>query len=158
MVDYLVKPIDFKKLQDVLSDWLPELRNSIVPGRGEKMLAVATKGQDSGNAVVNAAVLARLREHVGNIAPVAEVFLCSLERRLAELEQAIQRDDADAIKKVAHTMKGSSSQFGAEELTRLCLLAENMGKNRNLQQIERIFSQIVAAVGRVKLFFAEQLD
>ena len=89
---------------------------------------------------------------------MAGIFLRSLERRIVELEQAIQRNDADAVNKVAHTMKGSSSQFGAEELTHLCLLAENMGKSGNIQQIERIFRQIVAAVGKVKRFFAEQLD
>ena len=158
MVDYLVKPIDFNKLQDILSDWLPELRTSIVPGTGKNTLDTALKRQHSGSAVINTVALERLREHVGNIAPVAGVFLRSLERRIAELEQAIQRKDADAINKVAHTMKGSSSQFGAEELTHLCLLAENMGKSGNLQQIERIFTQIVGAVGKVKRFFAEQLD
>ncbi len=158
MVDYLVKPVDFNKLQEILSDWLPELQTSIVPGTGGKTFDEAPKGQNSGGAVINTVVLERLREHVGNIGPVAGVFLRSLERRIAELEQAIQRNDADAINKVAHTMKGSSSQFGAEELTHLCLLAENMGKSGNLQQIERIFTQIVAAVGKVKRFLAEQLD
>jgi hypothetical protein len=51
-----------------------------------------------------------------------------------------------------------SSQFGAEELTHFCLLAENMGKSGNIQQIGRIFTQIAAAADKVKLFFAEQLD
>lgn len=158
MAGYLVKPIDFNKLQDILSDWLPELRTSIVPGTEANTLDATPKGQNSSSAVINTAVLERLREHVGNITPVAGVFLRSLERRLAELEQAIERNDADAINKVAHTMKGSSSQFGAEELTHFCLLAENMGKSGNIQQIARIFTQIVAAVDKVKLFFAEQLD
>jgi CheY-like chemotaxis protein/HPt (histidine-containing phosphotransfer) domain-containing protein len=158
MVDYLIKPIDFNKLQAILSDWLPELRTSIVPGTEANTHDAAPKGQNVGSAVINTAVLERLREHVGNITPVAGVFLRSLERRLVELEQAIERNDADAINKVAHTMKGSSSQFGAEELTHFCLLAENMGKSGNIQQIARIFTQIVAAVGKVKLFFAEQLD
>jgi len=158
MVDYLVKPIDFNQLQDVLSDWLPELRASVVPGTEGKTADAATKGQDTGSAVINTVVLERLREHVGNITTVAGIFLRSLERRIVELEQAIQRNDADAVNKVAHTMKGSSSQFGAEELTHLCLLAENMGKSGNIQQIERIYRQIVAAVGKVKRFFAEQLD
>ena len=158
MVDYLVKPINFNKLQEILSDWLPELQTSIVPGTGGKTFDEAPKGQNSGGAVINTVVLERLREHVGNIVPVASVFLRSLERRIIELEQAIQRNDADAINKVAHTMKGSSSQFGAEELTHLCLLAENMGKSGNIQQVERIFTQIVTAVGKVKRILTEQLD
>jgi CheY-like chemotaxis protein/nitrogen-specific signal transduction histidine kinase/HPt (histidine-containing phosphotransfer) domain-containing protein len=158
MVDYLIKPLDFKKLQAVLSSWLPELRASVVP----KSLAATPADGDSPasgeSVVVNAAALSRLREHVGDITPVAGVFLRSLDRRVAELERAVQARESAAINKVAHTMKGSSSQFGAEELAHLCLLAENMGKNGNIAQIDRIFAQIVQAVTRVKHFFAEQLD
>ena len=156
MVDYLVKPLDFNTLQTVLSHWLPELRFSVTPkaslanGEGPRETKKA--------AVVNTAVLQRLHEHVGNIAPVVTVFLHSLDRRVAELERAVQVRDAGAINKVAHTMKGSSSQFGAEDLAHLCLLAEHMGKSGNIHQIDLIFAQIVQAVALVKQFFAEQLD
>ncbi len=158
MVDYLVKPIDFNQLQEVVSHWLPELQTSIVPKTWDKSEAVATPWQDSGSAVIDTAILERLREHVGNITPVVGIFLRSLERRITELEQAIQHNDAEAINKVAHTIKGSSSQFGAEELTHLCQLAENMGKSGNLQQMDRIFTQIVGATEKVKQFFTEQLE
>ena len=158
MVDYLVKPIDFNKLQGVLSHWLPELHTSVVPGIGEKTLEAASSGQNAGSVVIDTAILERLREHVGDIGPVVGIFLSSLERRVGELEQAVQRSDAEAIKKVAHTMKGSSSQFGAQELTHLCQLAENMGKSGNIAQIGRIFEQIVGAVRKVQYFFTEQLD
>lgn len=157
MVDYLIKPLDFHKLQAVVSHWLPELQSSILP----KSLALdeSQNTEDPvASTVVNAAVLQRLREHVGNITPVIGVFLRSLDRRLVELEGAVQARDAEAINKVAHTMKGSSSQFGAEDLAQLCLLLEQMGKNGNIQHVDRIFAQIVQSVGRVKHFFAEQLD
>ena len=156
MVDYLIKPLDFNKLQAVLSHWLPELRPSIVP---KSLARNEIEGGVTGiQMAVNTAVLQRLREHVGNITPVVGVFLRSLDRRVTELDRAVQARDAEAINKVAHTMKGSSSQFGAEDLAQLCLLAEHMGKSGNIQQIDRIFTQIVQAVARVKHFFAEQLD
>lgn len=156
MVDYLVKPLDFNTLQTVLSHWLPELRFSVVP---KASAANGEAARETKNvAVVNTAVLQRLHEHVGNIAPVATVFLHSLDRRVAELKRAVEARDAGAINKVAHTMKGSSSQFGAEDLAHLCLLAEHMGKSGNIQQIDLIFAQIVQAVALVKQFFTEQLD
>ncbi len=155
MVDYLLKPLDFNKLQAVLNRWLPELRVSIVPCTTAK----AVGGQAAGEpVVVNTAVLQRLREHVGNIGPVIGVFLRSLDRRLVELERAVQAKNAEAIDKVAHTMKGSSSQFGAEELAQLCKIAEQMGKSGNIQQVDRLFAQITRSVARVKQFFAEQLE
>jgi two-component system, sensor histidine kinase len=156
MVDYLIKPLDFNKLQAVLSHWLPELQPSIVPKSLARDEAVA--GTTNTYRVVDISLLQRLREHVGNITPVIGVFLRSLDRRVVELEEAVQARDAEAINKVAHTMKGSSSQFGAEDLAQLCVLAEHMGKSGNLQQIDRIFTQIVQAVALVKQFFAEHLD
>ncbi|MDD2462396.1 MAG: ATP-binding protein [Desulfobulbus sp.] len=157
MVDYLVKPLDFNRLQEVLSRWLPELKTSVVPksSRREQVEGQVSNGK---GAVVNGASLQRLREHVGDITPAVGVFLRSLDRRLAELQQAVAGQDAQGINKVAHTMKGSSSQFGAEELAGLCLLAEQMGKTGNLRQGKRILEQITQAVTQVKQFFTEQLD
>lgn len=158
MVDYLVKPLDFRKLQDVLTQWIPDLENAIVPSDPSPVPADGEGEQGPNHVVINTAVLARLREHVGNITPVAGVFLRSLERRLIEFEQAVSQNDPQAVNKVAHTMKGSSSQFGADELAHLCLLAENLGKSGNIQQIGRIHAQIIRAVEKVKRFFSEQLD
>jgi CheY-like chemotaxis protein/nitrogen-specific signal transduction histidine kinase/HPt (histidine-containing phosphotransfer) domain-containing protein len=158
MVDYLVKPLDFRKLQAVLAHWLPELRTSIVPRSLQKDAEEVAVPPNRSHAVINTAVLERLREHIGNLNPAAGLFLRSLERRVVELEGAVQRKDAEAINKVAHTMKGSSSQFGAEELAHLCLLAENMGKSGNIAQIDRIFAQIVQSVSEVQQYFAEALD
>ena len=155
MVDYLLKPLDFKQLQAVLNRWLPELRTSIVPSTAADTAETRTPGEP---VVINTAVLQRLREHVGNIGPVIGVFLRSLDRRLVEMERAVQAKNAEAIDKVAHTMKGSSSQFGAEELAQLCKIAEQMGKSGNIQQVDRLFAQITRSVARVKQFFAEQLE
>ncbi|WP_310598670.1 ATP-binding protein [Desulfobulbus sp.] len=156
MVDYLVKPLDFNKLQAVLARWLPELPSSIVPG------AAGAEANDKPAVrepvAVNEAVLLRLRENVGDITPVVAVFLRSLDRRLAELDKAVRARDPEAINKVAHTMKGSSSQFGAEELAQLCLLAEQIGKSGKMQQIDRLHGQIIRSVDRVKRFFTELLD
>ncbi|MCL1980344.1 MAG: ATP-binding protein [Proteobacteria bacterium] len=156
MVEYLVKPLDFRKLQVVLSRWLPEWRNSIVPGTAgtEGIFEPAVQGL----AAVNEVILQRLRENVGDITPVVGVFLRSLDRHLAELDQAVRARDPEAVNKVVHTMKGSGSQFGAEELAQLCLLAEQLGKSGNMQRIDWVHGQIIRAVGRVKRFFTELLD
>jgi len=158
MVDYLIKPIDFKQLQEVLTNWLPERSISVIPGAGARTAATGVPASEGVSPVIDTVALARLREHVGDITPVAAIFLSSLKRRLNELAEAIAHHDPEAINKVAHTIKGSSSQFGAMELAHLCLLAENMGKSGNLQQIDRIYKQIVVAADKVHHFFTEQLD
>lgn len=159
MVDYLVKPLDFEQLQRVLSTWLPELQVSVLPrskSRTESQPAVTNNQPEA--TTINLAVLNRLRENVGNINPVIQVFLRTLDSRIGELKRAIVARDAEAINKVAHTMKGSGSQFGADKLVAHCLQAENMGKSRKIAQIDRIYEKIVAEAEKVKRFFTEQLD
>ena len=155
MSDYLVKPLDFGQLRRVLEQWLPELRDPVATG-GAARPAADPVTADTG-AVINTAVLDRLREHLGDIRPAVDIFLRSLDIRLNDLRRAMERGDGEAIGKVAHTMKGSSSQFGAEELTRLCLQAETMGKSGQLGQIGRVFTAIVRAAENVRRFLPERL-
>jgi HPt (histidine-containing phosphotransfer) domain-containing protein len=108
--------------------------------------------------VINIAVLERLREHVGDIRPAVDIFLRSLDIRINDLHRALERGDVEAVGKVAHTMKGSSSQFGAEVLTRLCLQAERMGKSGTIRQPERLYAAIVEAAANVRRFLSERLD
>lgn len=109
-------------------------------------------------AVINTVVLDRLREHVGDIRPAVDIFLRSLDIRINDLHQALERGDAEAVARVAHTMKGSSSQFGAEEFSRLCLQAENIGRTGTIRQPDRLFAAMVAAAGKVRRFLSERLD
>lgn len=157
MVDYLVKPIDFSKLQEVLCNWLPSWQRSFLPEPVPPSVPIEPALELSGE-VVNTQVVRRLQEHVGNIGPVVTVFLRSLDRRLAELKASIATSDAQQINKIAHTMKGSSSQFGAEELAQLCQLAEHMGRSGNLEQMGLIYGKIARSVAQVQQFFTEQLE
>lgn len=159
MVDYLVKPIDFHKLHVVLKTWLPEvdipaLRVDDKGGEAEK------QQQQDGHqpVIINVASFERLKHHVGNIDHVAHVFVKSMQTRLVELEETIQQKDAKAAQKIAHTLKGSSSQIGADELARLCLLVERAGKNEQMLQIERLLPKMRSAVNDVVGFFKEHLD
>jgi CheY-like chemotaxis protein len=157
MVDYLVKPIDFHKLYMVLRTWLPELTvPALTMDRQEqKNKQQQTKQQ---RAIINQASFDRLKHHVGNMDHVARVFVKSMEARLVELEETIQQNDAKGSQKIAHTLKGSSSQIGADELTRLCLLVEKAGKNGQILQIQRLLPKIRKAIKDVACFFKEQLD
>ena len=158
MADHLVKPLDFAQLRRVLDQWLPELGGAIIPKSGCRPVVPDEPAAGDGAAVINTVVLDRLREHVGDIRPAVDIFLRSLDIRINDLHRALERGDAEAVARVAHTMKGSSSQFGAEEFSRLCLQAENMGKTGTIRQPDRLFAAMVAAAGKVRRFLSERLD
>lgn len=158
MADHLVKPLDFAQLRRVLDQWLPELGGPITPKSGCRPIVPDEPAANESAAVINTVVLDRLREHVGDIRPAVDIFLRSLDIRINDLHQALERGDAEAVARVAHTMKGSSSQFGAEEFSRLCLQAENMGRTGTIRQPDRLFAAMVAAAGKVRRFLSERLD
>ena len=158
MADHLVKPLDFAQLRRVLDQWLPELGGPITPKSGCRPIVTDEPAAGDGAAVINTVVLDRLREHVGDIRPAVDIFLRSLDIRINDLHRALERGDAEAVARVAHTMKGSSSQFGAEEFSRLCLQAENMGRTGTIRQPDRLFAAMVAAAGKVRRFLSERLD
>jgi len=61
-----------------------------------------------------------------------EVFLQDTPLRLTDLDQALAKSDAPTFIRAAHTIKGSSSNFGATRLSKLAQEIEAAGKTGNL--------------------------
>jgi HPt (histidine-containing phosphotransfer) domain-containing protein len=57
-----------------------------------------------------------------------DIYLQDTPLRLTELEQAFAKQDAPAFIRAAHTIKGSSGNFGAARLARLAQEIELLGK------------------------------
>ena len=95
---------------------------------------------------------------MSDIRPVIRVYLDSLPNRLQQFRDAIARDDRESIRRVAHTLKGSSSQFGALHLADLCFSAENMARVKQLENIEQLYKNIVQESKEVVSFLTEELD
>ena len=161
MIDYLIKPLDFSKLQQVLDAWLPGALLKIVSARHEERERVPDAGQPEDEAPsvrIDPRVLARLKQNMGNINPVIRVFVDSLPQRLASLEESVNGADFELARRTAHTLKGSSSQFGAVYLASLCLQIENMAKNKIGDGIAPLLAKIKGAAAELTDFLAAELD
>jgi nitrogen-specific signal transduction histidine kinase/CheY-like chemotaxis protein len=161
MNDYLVKPVDFRKLQGVLDNWLPGSGLKVVSARHEEGRRESEEIQEvhgESSVKIDARVLAKLRQNMGNIDPVIRVFVDSLAQRLHQLEEAACLVDFEKVRRMAHTLKGSSSQFGALCLAGLCQKVENMAKNNKLDDIEPILAEIRKEAGAMRDFLTEELD
>ena len=53
---------------------------------------------------------------------LADQFLADARDELVSLNRAMVADDADTLRRSAHTLRGSSANLGATELARLCTL------------------------------------
>lgn len=161
MDDYLVKPIDFARLQAVIDAWLPDFGLHIMHGRHQAEGAgrEEMRHEDVPEAhQIDEQVLARLKQTMGDIRPVIRVFLDSLPKRLRQLEEKMDRADFEGVRSLAHTLKGSSSQFGGTHLAGLCLRLENMAKNRIGEGMDRVLEKIRSAADLLAGFLAEELD
>jgi len=66
-------------------------------------------------------------------------FLADSDNRLRELQQTA---DADALSRVAHSFKGSSSNMGATRLAVLCQELEQHAKDKSPSEIIKLVADI----------------
>lgn len=81
------------------------------------------------------------------------IYLTDTPKQLTTLEEAITRQDADLVVRAAHTIKGSSGNFGAAGFAQLAQEMETHGKSKNLAaaaaalpEFKNRFAQVVAAL------------
>ena len=161
MNDYLVKPLDFGKLQRVLDNWLPGSGLKVISARhvaGTRDTEGARPETPASSLKIDPRVLDRLKQNMGNINPVIRVFVDSLPQRFHQLEEAARVVDFELVRRMAHTLKGSSSQFGAVCLAGLCQQVENMARNNKLEGVGPLLEGIRREAKALTDFLSEQLD
>ena len=76
--------------------------------------------------------LARLGGDEALALEMVEIFAAESPRMLATLRNAIDADDAEAVQRAAHNLKGSVSVFGGRPAARSALTLEGMGREKSL--------------------------
>ena len=74
------------------------------------------------------------------------------------LDDAVARADSAAASSVAHRLKGSSSNVGAESLSALCNQLERAGKQSHVDEVGRMVPQLEAEFDRVRACLVELRD
>lgn len=156
MDGYLLKPLDTIQLQKVLDTRLPDFNLAILPEHAASDSRNSL--QNTEEAAIDHATFETLCQNIDNIKPVIAIFLRLLPHRLKKLEKAVQEEDSAEIESIAHTLKGSCSQFGAYELAELCSQAENMAHDHNLTVIQQQYDRIYRTAGKVSVVLQEKLD
>ena len=84
---------------------------------------------------------------------LVSIFLTDTPKQVGQLEEALARQDAAIVTRAAHTIKGSSGNFGAEEVARLARDIESAGKNGNfpaaaalVPELKRQFERVAVAL------------
>lgn len=109
------------------------------------------------NPAVDAAAIERLRE-IGDVAFLKDVFSAfesDTARRLVSMREMLATGDVTGLKRAAHTIKGSSLNVGASNLTACSLQLEQMAGSEKLEgaaelitRIEEEFKRVVVELNR----------
>lgn len=75
--------------------------------------------------------LERVEGDMDLLTEMVDLFLEESPRMIAEIEQAITADNAQALQNAAHTLKGAVSNFSAYRATEASFALEKMGRQQN---------------------------
>lgn len=80
---------------------------------------------------------------------VIDIYRQEYPMQLEEIRQAVSKKDANALMRVAHTIKGAVSNFGAKSAFEAALALESIGKNGDLSNAADIASKLTAELKRL---------
>jgi signal transduction histidine kinase/CheY-like chemotaxis protein/ligand-binding sensor domain-containing protein len=159
MDDFASKPIQPEELELTLKRWLK------LPGKPKQAdedgsdLPMTGVGSEEYSAVLDKKALDQLlylqsADKPGWLDELIKGFFGGTEKRLVQLREAIEQDDSQAIRNLAHTSKGACFSFGASRLSQLCNRLERKSGNEAsakekrelLRQIENEFARVRRAI------------
>jgi signal transduction histidine kinase/CheY-like chemotaxis protein/HPt (histidine-containing phosphotransfer) domain-containing protein len=171
MDDYVSKPIRVDELVQALNRSRPlksaqEPRADAVMDRapkanGDTSQPVAKGARPPGARDLAGGVPTLDPEALGNLLSVVggefdyldeliDSFLEDAPQLLAELDQLVDAQDADGVRRVAHSLKSNGQDFGAVAFFDLCQRLEALGKSGRLNGASGLASEVMAEYGKVE--------
>lgn len=91
------------------------------------------------------------------LSQIVHLYLEKAPQWLDLLREAVTRNDASAIFRLAHSLKSSSGNVGAVTLVELCQELEVMGRTQSTAEAPGTFAAIEAEYARVREALAAEL-
>jgi two-component system, sensor histidine kinase and response regulator len=131
MDDYLSKPLRPNELDAVLERWL---------GAAPATAAGAASAAEPGDGLVDDERMRVFRDDYPEIVDqLVDLFVDSTPPLLADLRRAAGDEDAEAVRRAAHKLKGSCQNIGAARLAGLAAAVEHGESAPDADELERVF-------------------
>ena len=139
MDGWVTKPFTRQDLSKVMQQWLPEplvLSDQPALKTDINTLVKAINVVEDSTAIDLEFFTRQFKmdntEDLAFIYSLTQAFQQNAAQTLSHLQQSIENEDAESIRKLAHGLKSLSSNVGSGKLTELCMAMEQAGKNNHL--------------------------
>ena len=161
MDDYLTKPIQVKALHEALERAGLEAKRRTAsqpllekPSREAMPVPHDGKRQAEASPALDPAVLAELRQFQAEgeldiVQELAEAFQFETPPLLEALHVAAREQQAEALRRAAHNLKGSSYNLGARTMATLSSELESLGKQGTVEGAAELVTQLEQEYQRV---------
>jgi PAS domain S-box-containing protein len=145
MQDYVAKPIRPDQLAEALK-------------RARPIRGATDVSPEEANGGLDDAALESLRELGGDefVAEVIDTFLADAPALLEALRLSLEREDADELRRVAHTLKSNGATLGAERFSEVCRELEQHAKESRLDGAGELVGRIEQEYGSLREALASQ--
>ncbi len=150
MDDYVPKPVKPEELEAVLGRWI----------RQEEEAASVDIAEVEGDSVtpevsddpLDRTVIENLLDLGGSemLSELAEMFFDDTSSALSALREAVTTSDAQSVERVAHTLKGSSGNMGAQKMSAICAELQDSGASGDLSRATELLTRLEEEFGRVR--------
>ncbi len=156
MDDYVAKPVRVTDLEKALQRWLPLAGPSDASPTPETRDNRPPNDTEAEEAVLDRAALERLRRLIRPGQPdfVAELLQAYLQEApglIRAMHAAIERQDAGALQRAAHALKGESGTLGILEVEAFCGQLEAIGRTGTLGGAAAQLAALDAAFERARV-------
>ena len=166
MDDYLSKPYSEHQLRDMLAKWLPASRGRTADTVREEpaedaALSPADRnlGPDLETPALDDNVIAPLRKARPDLLHrLIKTYLTYAPTALAELNAAMRDANFDELCRLAHSLKSSSANLGAIELSGYCRQLEQVAAGTNLSIATALVDNINSAFEKVRQCLAAEVE
>ena len=152
MDDYLAKPVTRAQMDECLSRWLSERKSGsnpatpVSPAPARAIIPVPEP-----RVMVNTATLDELEAAVGpGIGRIIATYLENTPRLIAQMKTAAEVPDLSLLRGLAHSLKSSSANLGADALSEAAKRIELEALQQTLERPAAAVAVVVAAFDHVR--------
>ena len=161
MNDYISKPVTVARLKETLQLWLKENERLITSDAIEKDTQTDSDDilQYATLPLLDSAVYYNLQTVMeADFLPLIRRFLSGAPKRFQEIQQAYTDRDKDVLMRAADTLRLSSSQLGASQLSELCLLLRQSAYAGRFDQAETLLELSKTALNDTVILLRDKLN